>query len=330
MTKKILIDFEKIKDPFSGLGQYCAHLKTFFDQSPLNLHYWRPGKWGKLAKKVPFILPTSDVFHAVHQDSPYMPWSSKTKYILTIHDLNALYETTQFGSGEFYKYNLQKKIDRASVITFISQFTGEEVARHFKVDPAKTKVIYNGISLGKTAEKPAFVPEGNFLFSVGTVLPKKNFHVLIDFLKLVPDYKIVIAGTTFHSYAKEMQARIHNEGLSDRFFLVGTIDEAHKVWYYQHAKAFLFPSLLEGFGLPVAEAMSMGLPLFISDKTSLPEIGGPDAFYFNDFSPEKMRDVFISGMNSFTPEIKKRLIERSKMFDWKKAADQYLEIYKQV
>jgi glycosyltransferase involved in cell wall biosynthesis len=330
MTKKILIDIEKIKDPFSGLGQFCAHLKNFFDKSTLELTYWMPGKFQKLAKKIPFILPWSEVFHAVHQDSPYMPWSSKTKYILTIHDLNALYESSNFGTGEFYKHNLQKKIDRASVVTFISKFTGSEVANNFKIDMTKTQVIYNGISLGKTASTPTFVPNGPFLFSVGTVLPKKNFHVLIDFLKLIPDYKIVVAGTTFHAYAKEMQKRIIDEGLSERFFLIGTIDEAHKVWYYQHASAFLFPSLLEGFGLPVAEAMSMGLPLFISDKTSLPEIGGDDAFYFKSFDPELMKDVFISGMKSFTPEKKARLIERSKMFDWEKAANAYMDIYNKV
>lgn len=327
MTKKILIDFEKIKDPFSGLGQFCAHLKFYFDQSPMKLEYWRPGKYKKLAKKIPFILPKSDVFHAVHQDSPFMPWSSKTKYVLTIHDLNALYESSQFGSGEFYKRNIQKKIDRASVITFISKFTQDEVVRNFKIDLSKTQVIYNGISLGNVEEKPAFVPDGKFLFSVGTVLPKKNFHVLIDFLKLVPDYKIVVAGTTFHAYAKDMQKRIVEEGLSDRFFLVGTIDEAHKVWYYKHASAFLFPSLLEGFGLPVAEAMSLGLPIFISDKTSLPEVGGEDAYYFKSFDPKEMRDVFVAGMNDFTPEKRSRLIERTKLFDWKKAADAYMAIY---
>lgn len=330
MTKKILIDFEKIKDPYSGLGQFCLHLKNYFDKSELNLEYFRPGKFLKLAKKFPFILPKSDVFHAVHQDSPFAPWSSKTKYILTVHDLNALYESSQFGSGEFYKRTLQKRIDRASVITFISKFTASEVQKNFKIDMSKTQVIYNGISLGNTVEKPAFIPEGKFIFSVGTVLPKKNFHVLIDFLKLVPDYKMVIAGTTFHSYAKDMQKRILEEGLSDRFFLVGTIDEAHKIWYYQNAEAFIFPSLLEGFGLPVAEAMSMGLPLFISDKTSLPEIGGDDAYYFKNFEAESMKDVFISGMKDFTPEKKSRLIARSKMFDWKKAADAYLAIYKSL
>lgn len=330
MTKKILIDFEKIKDPFSGLGQFCAHLKVFFDKSPMDLSYWTPGKFQKLAKKIPFIMPRTDVFHAVHQDSPFMPWSKKSKYILTIHDLNALYESSQFGSGDFYKKNLQRKIDRASAITFISKYTRDEVSRNFNIDHSKTEVIYNGISLGNETAEPSFIPEGKFLFAVGTVLPKKNFHVLIDFLKLVPDYKIVLAGTTFHSYAKSMQKRIIDEGLRDRFFLVGTIEETHKVWYYKHASAFLFPSLLEGFGLPVAEAMSMGLPLFISDKTSLPEVGGADAYYFKSFEAESMRDVFVSGMKDFTPEKRQRLIDRSKMFDWKKAADAYLAIYERI
>lgn len=330
MTKKILIDFEKIKDPFSGLGQFCAHLKYYFDKSDQPLEYFCPGKFQKLAKKIPFILPKTEVFHAIHQDSPYMPWSNQTKYILTVHDLNALYENSSFGTGEFYKLNLQKKIDRASVVTFISKYTAQEVSSQFKIDMSKTKIIYNGISLGNIAERPEFITDGPFLFSVGTVLPKKNFHVLIDFIKLVPDYRIIIAGTTFHAYAKDMQKRIIEEGLEDRFFLVGTIDEAHKVWYYQNASAFLFPSLLEGFGLPVAEAMSLGLPLFISDRTSLPEIGGDDAYYFRNFEARHMADVFLAGMKDFTPEKKERLKERSKIFDWEKAAKEYLRIYQEL
>ena len=327
MPKNILVDFEKIKDPYSGLGQFCAHLKTFFDKSPIHIKYWMPNKFEKFAKKLSFLLPKSDVFHAIHQDSPYMPWSSKTKVVLTIHDLNALYEHTQFGSGDFYKKNLKRKIDRASVITFISKFTQSEVEKNFDLKGKKLEVIYNGISLGDKSIKPTNAPEGNFLFSVGTVLPKKNFHVLIDFLKLIPDYKMVIAGTTFHSYAKEMQARIYAEGLANRFFLVGTVSEEEKLWYYQNTKAFVFPSLLEGFGLPVAEAMSLGLPLFLSNKTSLPEIGGSDAYYFNNFEASDMKEVFLSGINSFTLDKKNRLVERSKMFDWKKAAECYLEIY---
>lgn len=327
MSKSILIDFEKIKDPFSGLGQFCAHLKTHFDQTPLDINYWIPGKFGKLAKKIPFILPKSKVFHAVHQDSPYFPWSSDTKYVLTIHDLNALYENTNFGSGEFYKLKLQKKIDRAQSIVFISEFTRSEVMREFKVDQNKTQIIYNGISLGERASIPTIVPSMPFLFTVGTVLPKKNFHVLIEMMKLLPDYQLIIAGTTYHSYAQDIKNSIEENNLTDRIFLVGTVNEEHKLWYYRKAAAFIFPSLLEGFGLPVAEAMSQGLPLFLSDKTSIPEVGGPDAFYFKNFEATHMKEVFEAGMKSFSAEQKERLIERSKMFDWKKAATEYLKIY---
>lgn len=328
---RILIDFEKIKDPYSGLGQFCAHLKVFFDQSALNLAYWIPNKYEKLAKKIPFLLPKSDVFHAVHQDSPYFPRSLKTKYILTIHDLNALYENSAPLAQQKFKLGLQKKIDRASAITFISKFTQSEVEKNFNLRGKKTEVIYNGISLSKEASRPVVVPNSKFLFSIGTVLPKKNFHVLIDFLKLLPvEYKIVLAGTTYNDYATGMKQRIQSEGLEDRFFLIGTIDEKEKRWYYEHACAFIFPSLLEGFGLPVAEAMNFGLPLFISNKTSLPEIGGNDAYYFTNYEASSMRDVFFAGMKDFTPERKARLIERSKLFDWKTAAHSYLKLYNSI
>ncbi len=332
MKKTVLIDFQKIEHSFVGLGQFCAHLKTFFDTcSSMDLVYWMPNKWQKIAKQLPFLLPACDVYHATHQDSPYMPWSKKTKVVLTIHDLNALYQHPKKSYQNKYKKLLQKKINRASVITFISEFTKNEVDKTFDLRGKKLVVIYNGISLGSQASKPAVVPEGKIIFSIGTVLPKKNYHVLIDFLKLLPsEYKIVLAGTTYHRYAQEMIERIKAVGLEDRFFLIGTINESQKRWYYQNACAFVFPSLFEGFGLPVAEAMSIGLPLFISDQTSLPEIGGNDAFYFNDFSPEKMKEVFLSGINSFNEEKKDRLIQRAKMFDWKKASEQYLEIYQSL
>lgn len=325
---KILIDFEKMKDPYSGLGQFCAHLKPFFDKSSLNISYWVPNKFEKLARKISFILPKSDIFHAIHQDSPYLPSSHKTKYILTIHDLNALTEIKNPILKEKFIHDLQKKIDRAFSITFISNFTKEEVEKKFNLKAKKIDVIYNGISLTEESACPMIIPDSKFIFSIGTVLPKKNFHVLIDFLKELPcEYQIVLAGTTFHPYATEMKHRIESEGLSNRFFLIGTINEEEKLWYYQHACAFIFPSLLEGFGLPVAEAMSLGLPLFISDKTSLPEIGGEDAYYFKNFDSNHMKDIFLFGMSDFSSLKKSRLIERSKLFNWEMAAQKYLQLY---
>lgn len=330
MSKRILIDLEKIKDPFSGLGQFCAHLKFYFDKSDLDLDYWIPSSAQKLARLIHFLLPKSEIFHATHQDSKYLPRNKDTKYIITIHDLNAFYTKKNPKKKQQYLNNLQKKIDRASKVVFISNFARAETAKHLEINESKAITIYNGIALGKESQQPQITPNGKFIFSVGTVMPKKNFHVLIGMLKLIDDYKIVIAGTINHSYAQDMLKKIKEEGLQDRFLLVGTIDEKSKLWYYQNASAFVFPSLLEGFGLPVAEAMSLGLPLFISDKTSLPEIGGNDAFYFKSFEPNEMAKVFKEGMSSFSQEQKQRLIERSKMFSWEKAANDYLELYKEL
>ena len=328
---QILIDFEKIKDPYSGLGQFCAHLKLYFDKSSQKITYWIPNKFEKMAKRFPFLLKSSDVFHAVHQDSPYIPRSKKTKYILTIHDLNALYETNDPEKKKLIKKELQKKINRSNIVTFISEFTKQEVENNFNLTGKQTQVIYNGISLTQVATIPPLIPDSKFIFAIGTVLPKKNFMVLIDFLKELPlEYKIVLAGTTFHQYAKDMQDQILKAGIQNRFFLIGTITEEEKYWYYQHATAFIFPSLLEGFGLPVAEAMSMGLPLFLSDKTSLPEIGGEDAYYFKNFEATYMREVFLSGMEEFSKEKKARLIERSKLFNWEVAASSYLALYRSI
>lgn len=330
MSKIVLIDFEKIKDPYSGLGQFCTHLKYFFDKSTLPLKYFIPNKFEKLAKKIPLLIPYSKVFHAVHQDSPYMPWSKNTSYVLTIHDLNALYEKSQYGNEDHYKKNLQKKINRADKIIYISEFTKNEVESVFQVESSKTEIIYNGISLQGNSQLPKYRPQKPFLFTIGTVLPKKNFHVLIGLMELATDLELIIAGTTYHQYAKDLQSLILEKKLENRVRLIGTINEGEKLWHYQNAKAFIFPSLLEGFGLPVAEAMSFGLPLFLSNKTSLPEIGGPDAFYFQNFEKEYMFKVLQDGFHVFSSDQKARLIKRSHQFNWEKAANSYLRIYDQL
>lgn len=328
MAKNILIDFEKIKDPFSGLGQVCLHLKKQFDQSSLPIKYWTPGKFGKLAKYIPALLPKSDLFHAIHQDSPYLPKDEKTKFILTVHDLNYIYQRKDRPKKvEKYKTDLQAKIDRAEVVTFISEFARTDVFNNFNLDLKKTQVIYNGISLGTEEKKPDFIPTKKFLFTVGTVLPKKNFHVLVEMMKYLPDYQLVIAGINHSDYAKKIQEDIVKNQQKEQIKLVGTIEEANKVWYYKNASAFVFPSLFEGFGLPIAEAMSLGLPLFLSKKTSIPEIGGEEAYYFDHFEAEYMAQVIQKGISEFNEEKRQRLIERSKLFSWKEAAKAYLALY---
>jgi glycosyltransferase involved in cell wall biosynthesis len=101
----------------------------------------------------------------------------------------------------------------------------------------------------------------------------------------------------------------------------------------KNCTAFLFPSIREGFGLPPIEAMSFGKPVFLSDKTSLPEIGGEVSNYWTNFDPEYMKEVLLNGLSHFESnkiEIETLLKKRAASFDWKVAAAQYFDVYKQI
>ena len=121
-------------------------------------------------------------------------------------------------------------------------------------------------------------------------------------------------------------------GVEKRVKIIGPIDEGVKHWYLQNCEAFAFPSIAEGFGLPVVEAMYYGKPIFLSPYTSLPEIGGDLATYFNpEFDPEGMQDEFIKGMNRYRDEnLEEKIKERSKIFSWDEAAKEYWKIYKEL
>ncbi len=341
--KKIILEFEKIRDPFSGLGQYCLHLGKELSSKEdvffyLNQKFPHPFSQEKvvalksLHKTFKFLAPKADLWHAIHQDSKFLPRNSSAKYILTIHDLNHIAEHSNPFEVKSYLSTLQKRIDHSQGLTFISKYTKNFVAQHLKIDHVPSEVIYNGICLDEAIlpQKPAGITEGAFLFSVGTVLPKKNFHVLVEMLKLLPDLNIFLAGSLFSSYAKEIKELITKFQLENRFILLGTISDAEKIWLHKNCTGFVFPSLLEGFGLPVAEAMANGKPIFLSRLTSLPEVGGEGAYYFDNFKADHMAQVVSEGLKNFNEERKLKLLKRSELFNWKKAANDYYSFYQKV
>lgn len=347
--KKVLLEMEKMKNLNSGLGQFCSSIGEQFQKinpQNLELNYYLPalqknifGDQANYIKQLSFhkLIPLSstkyDIWHCLQQDSHYLPTSNSTKLILTIHDLNFLEKYK--GAKQKSKLNkLQKKVDKASAITVISKFTEMIVRENLNTNDTPVHVIYNGNSLKlvENASKPDFVNFQEYIFSIGIISAKKNFHSLFPLLQNNKNLTLVIAGNSDTDYAKQLIKTAKEIGVYDRLKLVGTINDEQKYWLYKNCNAFVFPSLSEGFGLPVVEAMSLGKPVFLSNLTSLPEIGGPEAYYWKNFESKEMIDVFEKGMIDFNSDVNKknRSIEWSKQFSWENAAKAYIKLYNEI
>lgn len=338
---KVVVDMQKLINPYSGLGQFCFHLgKELLNQNKENEFLFLGKKSDAFNKEVNFFVPglinkitgfaskDIELWHCTHQEPKYIP--KNIPYILTIHDLNFLYKYKSEWRINIKIKKLQNLITNAAAVVAVSEFTLKEVNNHFIIPDISQQVIYNGVSLNtQTMEKqPDFACGQPFLFTIGIISPKKNFHVLIPFIKEL-NYSLIIAGDNKSGYAQEIIKQAETLGIADKVILPGKVTEEEKLWLHRNCDAFVFPSMSEGFGLPVAEAMAMGKPVFLSDKTSLPEIGGEVAFYWRNFEPKSMAEIFISKMELFHSDnsYQKKLQEQSIKFSWKDAGRQYLALY---
>lgn len=358
---RVLVDLYKLRTPHCGLGQYCLRLGRALNReadkgfttllvreedrerfgvsgidcySPPGWRKERLYRWLRPMRGAAFREPEFDLWHATDQSAKHLPADPRTPMLLTIHDLNFLREKHKIRSDR-YLSKVQRLVDRSAAITTISEFVAGEVREHLKLNGKPVRVIYNGAdpqSIEAPQQRPAWLPEGPFLFTIGTVLPKKNFHVLTPLMQRVPGMRLVTAGPDHHAYAQSIRDEVGRLGLGDRVLLPGPIEDAQREWLYAHCEAFLFPSKTEGFGLPVIEAMQRGKPVFCSRRTSLPEVAGPDAFYWDHDDPEHLAQVFHNGMRQAAedPGLGERLRQNAARFDWDRTARQYLDCYREL
>jgi len=343
---KIIVDIERMKYPFTGLYFYCKDLALNLEKYHTNLFdfyfFSYPGvvlpDHLKLIirhffDKYYLIKPKKYLlWHSTWQDTKLVP-RNNMKFVYTIHDLNFLYTDKSKNKKKELLQAVQNKIDRADAITVISNFVKNDVKKHLNTRGKEIHVIHNGVELKEAPnfDSPNYKPVNKYLFTIGTVLYKKHFHVLPRIL-VGNNYELIIAG--IHSnknYITQILNEAEKYGVSDRVKLIGTISDEEKYWYLNNTEAFLFPSISEGFGLPPIEAMRLGKPTFLSTHTSLPEIGGKHAYYFDSFEPESMRKVFENGLKDYYKNNRKKaIIEWSQQFNWKKATTAYVAVYKKV
>lgn len=349
VSKHIIFDCERMKYPYTGLYSFCkelgaALLRQRKDQDN-QISFYVPEKevgvfgaeqeylvQNHLHKFFPRKVSRYDIWHCTYQGSNYLPpKSSNIKIVSTIHDLNFLHQGKTAAKQTKYLEKLQRLADRSVHIVTISNFVKNQVQEYLQVDAGKISVIYNGRNLpcAHPFRKPEAITEDTpFFFSIGTITDKKNFHVLPAML-LNNDYNLVIAGITqSQAYYNKIIEEARSLGVANRVHLIGAVTEAEKFWLFKNCAAFCFPSLAEGFGLPVIEAMQLGTPVILSKATSLPEVGGPNAVYFEELdttSVTEAAEAFLSNKPDATA--RQHLIDWAAQFDWNVAAKKYWDLY---
>lgn len=343
-----------MKYPNTGLYYFCKYLsESLIEETPEGLQspafYIRPSETGFLPEGTVYypqkwwhkyyhpFASNFKVWHGTYQGSNYYPKSGKIKKLLTIHDLNFLYDSSKDAEKKKkYLERTQAMIDRSDEVAVISEFTHQCIREYLDLSNVPVTTIYNGCntpSAGTVFQQPAFITSDTpYIFSIGTVLPKKNFHTL-PCLLVGNDYKLVIAGITQDKeYVDRIFAEGKKHGVEDRILLPGSITESEKWWLLDNMLAMAFPSISEGFGLPVVEAMHFGKPILLSTHTCLPEIGADAAYYFNSFDSDDMQQTFRKALHHFHshPEMVFKVKNRSAFFSWNKAAKDYWQLYKQL
>ena len=343
---RILIDLSILKNVHCGLGQVALNYGYFFRDSYTpqpneQIYLLVPSRFvGAFGDKVKYIIAHKiyrvfpwligkrfDVWHAIHQLSRYRPFAKR--YILTIHDFNFVYEK-RGKKVEQYLKKIQKKAERAEKIVCISEFARQETKRYLQMGKKSIDVIYNGIERIDLQQElvPAQVaPQKPYLFTIGECKEKKNFHVLLDIMQYLPQYQLYIAGNDHTEYADRMRATIAAKGIQN-VHLLGLVSPKEKVWLYRHCAAFVFPSLFEGFGLPIVEAMLFRKPVICSQETSLIEIGGKHVQFFEKGYPPKESAELIERAMQTKADRQEAAYQYAISFSWEHHLSSYLLLYR--
>lgn len=343
-----------------GSGEYCFELlvnlnkidKTnsyiiYLPQSPTadlpkessNWHYKtiRPRKlWTLFGLSLEFLLKRSkvDVFFS---PTHYLPLFCPKNSVISILDLSYIHFPELFKNSDLKQLSIWTSfsVKKAKKVFTISRASKDDIIKEYGVSQDKVVVTYPGIKeglmikdkrLNMTDLKKKYGINGDYVLFVGTLQPRKNIARLIEaFSKIKNDIHLVIVGKKGWQYEGILEAP-KKFSIGNNVKFLDSVPDEDLPAFYKNAICFVLPSLYEGFGLPVLEAMKYGCPVVISNASSLPEAGGEAALYVDPLDTEDIKKKLELMINS--EELREKLIkkgyEQIKKFSWEKTARETL------
>jgi glycosyltransferase involved in cell wall biosynthesis len=299
--------------------------------------------WKNLPSDAEELLGTPDIIHANNFSCPVC--LKQARLVYTLYDLNFL-EYPELTTEQNWWSCFEGVFSASIGADFIISISGHSRARFLETFPhypkERVRVVYLGSRFrddGKMQpqrRKIKALEPGKFWLGVGTIEPRKNLRRLLKAFSLykkrsVPQYPLVLGGGK--GWLEDgIEEFIQELGLVENVYILGYVSDEELAWLYANCFCFVYPSLYEGFGLPVLEAMSLGAAVITSNKTSLPEVAGDAGHYINPYDELDIAFALhkIADNVDYREELKRKAVIQAKKFSWEKTAREVLSIYNQV
>lgn len=290
------------------------------------------------------FMSKADVYHFFNY---IVPPRLNGRVIVTVYDM--VYKKHPDTMEEATRLRLEKElkssVHRADIVITISENSKNEIIEYLGIDDKKIRIVPPGIHLDdyekrltsdiKTQVKVKYNLPDKFILYLGTLEPRKNIETILkaynQFKKENTRVKLVMAGSKGWKYESIFQVA-QELGLEKDVIFTGYVDEVDKWAIYKMAELFVFPSLYEGFGMPVLEAMASGIPVITSNSSSLPEVVGENGCMVDPYDYLQISEYMnkIISDRAFKSELITEGLKRAKEFTWEKSAKKMLSIYKEL
>ena len=266
-----------------------------------------------------------DLIHFLYFDPFFLtlPPIRNSKTVVTVFDLTEIVLKNLYPRGirGEIKWQIQKNLLKfVDHIITISESSKKDIIKIIGIPAEKITVTYLA---ARKNYKDFNLKKENFVLYIGDINPNKNLLSLFKAIALLKEEKLVLVGKALAESA-EIKKEIEILGITDRVTLTGFVGENEKIILLNKAKVYVQPSIYEGFGLPVLEAMACGTPVICGDNSSLPEVAGDAATYVDVTNPSDLADKILN-----VKKTRKEIIQAAK-FSWEKTAKETLKVYEKV
>jgi glycosyltransferase involved in cell wall biosynthesis len=272
--------------------------------------------------------PSADLFHALNQR---LGVTRHRRTVSTFHDLFVIsgdYSTPEFRAR--FTAQARAAAERSDVIIAVSAFTARQVEQLLRVEPSRIRVIPHGARPVPTLSRT--ISRERIILSVGAIQRRKNIVRLIEaFEQTAPEWRLVLAGS-FGFDSQEALHRIERSSRKRDIQVLGYVSDSELEDLYQRASLLAFPSLDEGFGMPILDAMARGVPVLTSNISAMPEVSGDAALLVDPTDVNAIADGLrrLSSDSELRDTLMRRGLVRAKEFTWEKSVESTWRVYQEL